>query len=92
MRRAVVILNRICTIFISTIASFASVAPRRGEPSSSHLNPRVPKMAKWGEGDSRWIVDERRDGTNINGWHWEVRSNASRSMRAVTDDEYSRDA
>jgi|TARA_B100000683_G_scaffold120943_3_gene118930 hypothetical protein len=49
-------------------------------------------MAKWGEGDSRWIVDERRDGTNINGWHWEVRSNASRSMRAVTDDEYSRDA
>jgi hypothetical protein len=49
-------------------------------------------MAKWGEGDSRWIVDERRDGTNINGWHWEVRSTASRAMRAVTDDEYSHDA
>jgi len=30
-------------------------------------------MAKWGEGDARWIVDERTDGTNINGWHWEVR-------------------
>ena len=41
---------------------------------------------------ARARVEERRDGTNINGWHWEVRSSASRSMRAVTDDEYSRDA
>eukprot|EP00898_Chlorokybus_atmophyticus_P003829 jgi/Chlat1/4447/Chrsp29S04399 len=27
-------------------------------------------MAKWGEGDPRWVVAERADGTNINGWHW----------------------
>lgn len=33
-------------------------------------------MAKWGEGDARWIVNEREDGTNINGWHWEVRTRA----------------
>jgi len=29
------------------------------------------KMAKLGEGDPRWIVSDRPDGTNINGWHWE---------------------
>ena len=31
-------------------------------------------MAKWGEGDERWIVAERNDGTNINGWHWTEKS------------------
>ncbi|KAL6761306.1 activator of Hsp90 ATPase [Haematococcus lacustris] len=27
-------------------------------------------MAKFGEGDPRWLVEERVDGTNVNGWHW----------------------
>jgi len=27
-------------------------------------------MAKWGEGDPRWIVEERQDATNVNNWHW----------------------
>jgi len=27
-------------------------------------------MAKVGEGDDRWIVKERDDGKNCNGWHW----------------------
>ena len=27
-------------------------------------------MAKLGEGDDRWIVKERDDGKNCNGWHW----------------------
>lgn len=27
-------------------------------------------MAKWGEGDPRWIVEERPDATNVNNWHW----------------------
>lgn len=27
-------------------------------------------MAKWGEGDPRWIVEVRPDGTNVNNWHW----------------------
>ena len=31
-------------------------------------------MAKWGEGDSRWVVEERNDGANVNSWHWEDKS------------------
>uniref|UniRef100_A0A914HJB0 Rap-GAP domain-containing protein n=1 Tax=Globodera rostochiensis TaxID=31243 RepID=A0A914HJB0_GLORO len=34
------------------------------------------KMAKWGEGDPRWIVEERPDATNVNNWHW-VEKNAT---------------
>ena len=30
----------------------------------------IVKMAKWGEGDPRWIVEERPDATNVNNWHW----------------------
>ncbi|KAI0562864.1 Activator of Hsp90 ATPase [Gracilaria domingensis] len=29
------------------------------------------KMALQGEGDPRWVVRERKDGRNVNGWHWE---------------------
>jgi len=28
-------------------------------------------MAKIGEGDARWIVEQRDDGRNVNSWHWE---------------------
>eukprot|EP00184_Porphyridium_aerugineum_P001972 CAMPEP_0184706204 /NCGR_PEP_ID=MMETSP0313-20130426/36639_1 /TAXON_ID=2792 /ORGANISM="Porphyridium aerugineum, Strain SAG 1380-2" /LENGTH=483 /DNA_ID=CAMNT_0027167751 /DNA_START=248 /DNA_END=1700 /DNA_ORIENTATION=- len=31
-------------------------------------------MAKVGEGDSRWIVEEREDGRNVNNWHWSERN------------------
>lgn len=31
-------------------------------------------MAKYGEGDSRWIVSERNDGRNVGSWHWEERN------------------
>lgn len=27
-------------------------------------------MAKLGEGDPRWLVQERADGANVNNWHW----------------------
>lgn len=27
-------------------------------------------MALKGEGDPRWVVRERQDGRNVNGWHW----------------------
>lgn len=27
-------------------------------------------MAKFGQGDKRWIVEERPDGTNVHNWHW----------------------
>lgn len=30
-------------------------------------------MAKVGEGDARWIVEERADGANVNAWHWAER-------------------
>ncbi|XP_078440906.1 aha1 domain-containing protein [Wolffia australiana] len=30
-------------------------------------------MAKFGEGDKRWIVAERADGTNVHNWHWAER-------------------
>ena len=32
--------------------------------------PVTRNMAKWGEGDPRWIVEERPDATNVNNWHW----------------------
>jgi activator of HSP90 ATPase len=31
-------------------------------------------MAKWGEGDPRWLVQERNDGANVNGWHWQEKN------------------
>ncbi|KAK3227177.1 hypothetical protein Dsin_007039 [Dipteronia sinensis] len=27
-------------------------------------------MAKYGEGDKRWIVEDRVDGANVHNWHW----------------------
>ncbi|KAE8674280.1 hypothetical protein F3Y22_tig00111769pilonHSYRG00740 [Hibiscus syriacus] len=27
-------------------------------------------MAKYGDGDKRWIVEERADGANVHNWHW----------------------
>eukprot|EP00884_Botryococcus_braunii_P007913 jgi/Botrbrau1/17122/Bobra.0157s0023.1 len=31
-------------------------------------------MAKWGEGDPRWLVEQRDDGKNVSGWHWEEKN------------------
>ncbi|KAA8499931.1 Activator of 90 kDa heat shock protein ATPase-like 1 [Porphyridium purpureum] len=31
-------------------------------------------MAKVGEGDARWIVEDREDGANVNNWHWAERN------------------
>ena len=41
-------------------------------PVYEFLFPRQREMAKWGEGDPRWKVEERNDGHNVNGWHWYV--------------------
>ncbi|KAJ6819484.1 activator of 90 kDa heat shock protein ATPase-like protein [Iris pallida] len=30
-------------------------------------------MAKFGEGDKRWIVQDRADGANVHNWHWAER-------------------
>ena len=40
-------------------------------------------MAKWGEGDPRWIVEERPDATNVNNWHWTERDASSWSKDRI---------
>lgn len=42
-------------------------------------------MAKWGEGDERWIVDERLDGKNVGSWHWEDISKIKWSKERLTE-------
>ena len=37
-------------------------------------------MAKWGEGDPRWIVEERQDSHNVNNWHWKEVGKSTRSV------------
>merc|ERR1712061_366882 len=41
-----------------------------GRHSSYRASKGCANMAKWGEGDPRWIVEERPDATNVNNWHW----------------------
>ena len=40
------------------------------DASRSGVSGFACRMAKWGEGDARWIVEEREDSTNVNNWHW----------------------
>ncbi|XP_048792590.1 activator of 90 kDa heat shock protein ATPase homolog 2-like [Lagopus muta] len=42
-------------------------------------------MAKWGQGDPRWIVEERADGTNVNNWHWTERDATSWSRSKLRE-------
>ncbi|KAK9821579.1 hypothetical protein WJX81_007361 [Elliptochloris bilobata] len=42
-------------------------------------------MAKVGEGDARWIVEDRADGTNVNAWHWEERDVLPWAKRRLQD-------
>ncbi len=35
---------------------------------------RARFRAKWEDRDTRWIVEERKDGANVNAWHWSERS------------------
>jgi len=41
-------------------------------------------MAKWGEGDPRWVVEEREDGTNANNWHWTEKNATAWSKKTLT--------
>jgi activator of HSP90 ATPase len=41
-------------------------------------------MAKWGEGDPRWIVEERADATNVNNWHWTEKNATAWSKEKLT--------
>ncbi|XP_072553403.1 activator of 90 kDa heat shock protein ATPase homolog 1a [Salminus brasiliensis] len=42
-------------------------------------------MAKWGEGDPRWIVEERADATNVNNWHWTERDATNWSQEILNE-------
>jgi len=42
-------------------------------------------MAKWGEGDPRWIVEERPDATNVNNWHWTEKNADSWSKAKIKE-------
>lgn len=42
-------------------------------------------MAKFGEGDERWIVRDREDGKNCNNWHWSEISLTDWSKERLTE-------
>ena len=42
-------------------------------------------MAKFDEADPRWIVKDREDGTNVNGWHWEEKDLLPRFQTALNE-------
>lgn len=42
-------------------------------------------MAKWGEGDPRWIVEERPDATNVNNWHWSEKNADAWSKKKLNE-------
>ena len=44
-----------------------------GRERAAQQPPAAPSMAKVTEADPRWIVAERQDGQNVNGWHWTER-------------------
>lgn len=41
-------------------------------------------MARIGEGDPRWIVQAREDGTNVNAWHWTEKDCTAWSRRRLS--------
>ena len=42
-------------------------------------------MAKLGEGDARWIVQERQDGKNVNAWHWQEKNMTSQWTQSLKE-------
>ncbi|KAK9811156.1 hypothetical protein WJX73_007263 [Symbiochloris irregularis] len=42
-------------------------------------------MAKAGEGDARWIVENRADGTNVHNWHWVEKNILDWSRQRLTE-------
>ncbi|KAK2079203.1 hypothetical protein QBZ16_002894 [Prototheca wickerhamii] len=46
----------------------------------------APKLAKFGEGDERWLVkDLGQDGRNVNNWHWVERDALGWSKERLTE-------
>ncbi|CAH8663814.1 unnamed protein product [Dicrocoelium dendriticum] len=42
-------------------------------------------MARWGEGDPRWIVEERADAKNVNNWHWTEKNATQWSIDVIKE-------
>ena len=42
-------------------------------------------MAKFGEGDARWIVADRQDGTNVHNWHWAEKDVLNWAKQRITE-------
>ena len=42
-------------------------------------------MATWEQKDPRWLVDDRDDGKNVNGWHWQEHNRLSWSRQRLAD-------
>lgn len=55
------------------------------KPRSISTDFCIIKMAKWGEGDPRWIVEERPDATNVNNWHWTEKNATPWSKERITN-------
>ena len=49
------------------------------------LRSKTLNMAKIGEGDGRWIVKEREDGANVNGWHWSEKNLTEWAKERLTE-------
>ncbi len=42
-------------------------------------------QAKWEERSDRWIVEERQDGSNVNGWHWQEQNKLPWSREKIDE-------
>mmetsp|Transcript_19924 Transcript_19924/g.50899 ORF Transcript_19924/g.50899 Transcript_19924/m.50899 type:complete len:94 (-) Transcript_19924:89-370(-) len=42
-------------------------------------------MATFDKADPRWIVKDRADGTNVNGWHWSEKNYTSWSKKRINE-------
>lgn len=42
-------------------------------------------MAVWGAGDPRWLVQERHDGKNVGGWHWQEKNKLEWSKQRLAE-------
>ncbi|KAL6486456.1 hypothetical protein MHYP_G00058480 [Metynnis hypsauchen] len=59
-----------------------NISPKSFRSGQCEVN-RWSVMAKWGQGDPRWIVEERADATNVNNWHWTERDATSWSQEVL---------
>ena len=64
---------------------FGSIHKYKQNPANHARYTYFVNMAKWGEGDPRWIVEERPDATNVNNWHWTEKNADSWSKKKLEE-------